>query len=166
MCIRDSDQYEREHFMEKLTDHLEARGMLRNVQLERYHATAEEKRERSLNFRRAAQLGLVHVPMNRLAYDELSFLQLHGMKVEAPTSGPVQTDDTADSLIIVTTDILSHKRQTHRKLKRAEARYNTGPPRGASSSPAGQQLSALSQGNHSPHGTMRQNQARRRITRR
>ena len=54
--------------------------------------------------------GRVHSPMHPLALDELLFLQDLGHRVEAPATGPVDTDDVADCLFAVVARLteLSH----------------------------------------------------------
>lgn len=93
--------------------------------------------------------------MHRLAYDELRFLQMRGMKVEAPTSGPVQTDDLADSVIVVVTDLLAQETAIRRALDESRPRFVRGAPASLPrSDPLAQRLSAAGRG-PDLRGTMR-----------
>ncbi len=56
----------------------------------------------SETFKTAIGLGLVHAPTYELAELELKYLQDVGGRVEPPTSGPIQTKDTADCLMVLT----------------------------------------------------------------
>lgn len=65
-------------------------------------ATAAEKWNRYEKMKTLASEGRLHLPVHGDARDELRFLQRDGQRVHAPTSGPVQNDDLADSIAWVT----------------------------------------------------------------
>lgn len=156
------DQYEREYFMEHLQEHINRQGLRGRVTLSRYKTTAGDKFARALTFRRLVQLDLVHAPMHRLAFDELTFLQLMGTKVEAPTSGPVKTDDIADSIIAVVTDLLGAGAATREALRSAQM-HATSSFRGIpTDNPIAQAFSAAGNRGRIPRGTLKMTQQRRR----
>lgn len=62
------------------------------------HANATEKLERWELVKTCAAEGRLHAPFDRHLHDELSFLRRVDRRIEAPTSGPVTTDDAADAL--------------------------------------------------------------------
>lgn len=55
--------------------------------------------------------GLVHAPYHDLASNELLYLVEEGNKVTHPKTGPVKTDDLADSMINVTYTLLYSRDQ-------------------------------------------------------
>jgi hypothetical protein len=62
------------------------------------HANQNEKLERWELTKTYAAEGRLHSPHHQLLHDELSFLRRVERRIEAPTSGPVTTDDAADAL--------------------------------------------------------------------
>lgn len=70
-------------------------------------ATAPLNWKTAETFKTALNMGLVHAPAHQLGEMELKFLQdLGNHKIDHPTSGPVQTKDVADCLMIVTYELI------------------------------------------------------------
>lgn len=65
-------------------------------------ATYEENWRVAETFKSALNMDLVHAPDHELGKQELKFLQEKNRRVDHPTSGPVQTKDVADCLMICT----------------------------------------------------------------
>ena len=73
-------------------------------------ATAPINWKTAETFKTALNMGLVHAPPHNLAELELKFLQdLGNHKVDHPTSGPVQTKDVADCVMILTYELIGEQ---------------------------------------------------------
>ncbi len=96
------DQYQSMAMIDKINRRLEQRsaGGLRGAQMapQVVNTTGPSKLERWELTKGCASEGRLHAPFDKQAHDELSFLRRVDHRIEAPTSGPVTTDDLADAM--------------------------------------------------------------------
>jgi hypothetical protein len=78
-------------------------------------ATYEQNWKVAEVFKAALNMGLVHAPDHELGREELKFLQEKNRRVDHPTSGPVQTKDVADCLMICTYALIGSQMATYIK---------------------------------------------------
>jgi hypothetical protein len=60
-------------------------------------------------FRTSLTLGLVHCPYDRVADEELRFLQERNGRVDHPDTGDVTTNDVAVSLMVVVRELIGYQ---------------------------------------------------------
>lgn len=117
-----------------LLDHLQDRASTLTAsprtQVFEINETQKSNWRRAEEFKRLVNEGRVHAPHHELAELELIFLQQDGHKVRAPTMGPVQTDDLADAMMTVATQIDAMERSPHRQLDQLKMHlgYRSLPP--------------------------------------
>ena len=101
------DQFNSINTIQTIRQDVRDNPLPKQVTVEERTATAALNWSTAETFKTALNLGLVHAPFHDLARAELKFLQdLGNKKIDHPTSGPVQTKDVADTLMIVTADLI------------------------------------------------------------
>ena len=101
------DQYNFAGSIQRLDRFAAEAKLPRRPQVYERTATAGLNQRTAELFRNNVNLGRIHAPHHQLAIDELKALQYDGKKVIAPTTGPVQTKDVADALMIVSYELLN-----------------------------------------------------------
>lgn len=96
------DQWNSVSTIQALQSYVRHTQLPRRVTVYERTATYEQNWRVAETFKSALNMGLVHAPEHELAKLELKFLQENNRRVDHPTSGPVQTKDVADCLMIVT----------------------------------------------------------------
>jgi hypothetical protein len=81
-------------------------GLPRRPNIHVINSTRAENWKMAEIFKSAVQKGIVHAPHHDLARAELDFLVRNGDRIDHPTSGPVQTKDTVDTMIAATYALL------------------------------------------------------------
>jgi hypothetical protein len=92
--------------MQRLRQHARDRRYPTPVTIYERTATRQRNWQIAENFKSAIGLGLVHAPHHELAELELKYLQDVGGRVQPPTSGPVQTKDVADCIMILVSALI------------------------------------------------------------
>lgn len=100
------DQFYSRVLKNELEQHVAGKSYPRQVSIWERTAKAELNWQTWEAFKTALHLRIVHAPRVEELEQELSFLVRKNKKVEAPTSGPVQTDDIATTVAIITHDLL------------------------------------------------------------
>ncbi|WP_394941309.1 hypothetical protein [uncultured Ilumatobacter sp.] len=108
------DHFQSIAMIDKITARLRTAG-INGLQAANYspsvvHANHTEKLERWELTKTSAAEGRLHSPLHQLLHDELSFLRRVDHRIEAPTSGPVTTDDAADALSHVVSALANETR--------------------------------------------------------
>jgi hypothetical protein len=95
------DQFNSVRTIQELRHYIRTKNYPKRVQVFERTATRDLNWEVAETFKNAIGLGLVHAPYFELAEQELAFLQDVGGRVDHPTTGPVQTKDVADTMMIL-----------------------------------------------------------------
>jgi hypothetical protein len=93
--------------LENLQQFVRNANLVWHIMIERTPTTAASKLECYESLKVALTERRVHAPTHELAHLELEFLQRVGTRIQAPTSGPVQTDDLADAIAHVVHHLLA-----------------------------------------------------------
>jgi hypothetical protein len=100
------DQFYSRVLRTQLEKHIMGKNYPRQVDVWERTATAKLNWQTWEATKTALHLGLVHAPRLEELESELIFLQRKGKKVQAPTSGPVKTDDLAVTFSTLVHDLL------------------------------------------------------------
>ena len=95
------DQYSSTQSIQQLNHRAQAAQLPWRPHIYQRPATSSGNWQQSEVFKTAVNLGVVHAPSFELARDELLYLVVDGTRVSHPPTGPVRTDDVADSMINV-----------------------------------------------------------------
>lgn len=100
------DQFNSAQIIQRLQRSLDEARLPRRCVVEQQTASASLNWTMAEIFKTAAGLRRIHAPDHPLARLELEFLQVNKMKVAAPTTGHVRTDDLADAMFNVAYSLL------------------------------------------------------------
>jgi hypothetical protein len=105
------------------------------------HANTREKLARYERTKLMAHQGRLHAPYVQLLRDELMVLERHDTRIGAPTSGPIQTDDTVDATTIVVAKLTDGTSDISARFSAASGRNAVFDP----NSPVAQQFTRLTE---------------------
>jgi hypothetical protein len=114
------DQFGAGSLLDHLRDRARTLAFSPQTDVFEIHETQRSNWSRAEEFKRLVYEGRVHAPPHELAELELRFLQQDGLRVHAPTMGPIQTDDLADAMMTVATQLIGLERSPHRQLSGLE----------------------------------------------
>jgi len=124
------DQYQSMSIIDKITERLNRRSARGPRSLGLTPTVVQHGRDEKLTrwdlTKTTAAEGRVHAEFHKLLSDELNFLRRVDHRIEAPTSGPVTTDDVADALSHVTYALLNQNR-TNRAFENLRAQGSRSP---------------------------------------
>lgn len=93
------DSWNSASLIQNLREFAQERGL--RVHIGEFSPGRSQSRQIAELFKEALYDGRIHSPAHQLALDELLFLQDLGHRIEAPTTGPVITDDVVDAMFSV-----------------------------------------------------------------
>jgi hypothetical protein len=142
------DQFNSVHSIQELRRHVREQRHPKNVSVFERTATRALNWEVAETFKTSLGLGLVHAPYFELAEQELKFLQDIGGKVAHQTSGPVQTKDVADTMMILVHALIGDQMKARAAGELASLPLRMSQPAGQSAAPSGPhaELSSFARG--------------------
>lgn len=106
MPVLSFDQFNSVGTIQRLNKYIASHHRPKRAQVFERPATAPLNWKTAETFKSALNMGLVHAPYHEMTDLELRFLQNLGGKVDHPTTGPVQTKDNADAMMIVVYELI------------------------------------------------------------
>ena len=110
------DQHNSEHFIQNLNATLPVTHRFPRTSISTRHATASRNWDDAERFKTLMGQQRIHAPSHELARAELLFLELEGVRVDHPSSGPVTTSDIADAMFNVVAHLMDPSVNTIARL--------------------------------------------------